>query len=757
MSETTYFPTLAALKRGIEELEEASRVKFVVLNKDKAFGNDFNFSEKKSFRLRWEYDDDLHPCKIPFTGVPFIAVGRKMMDCHQGKDRNIRQKERYALQIDTDKNPNSKRKKQVLQRTKKVCCPATITITQIARLPDIKIKENKEWTKRMAAAEFRKMLSKGHKPQQKSEFYALFPRDEDHKGHPIKNEAAGLREPTIPEVVDKVRALTREGITKVSVMKQHIVNFLHKEMHITDTLRRRYMPTNSDISNIMSSVRRKAKHNPDSMADFFSEMRRKNPSDLVLYRANSPKHELLFCYQSTWQSRLLNRYGNHSCLLDAAHRTKACIKPLFLLFVRTNVAYVSVGAFVVDNENVASIQEALMIFAKWNPNWSPVNFMVDVSSNEIKAVESCFKDCRVVLSDFHRERAWAAFTNKSMDQKKDSVLTLLRRIAHAESAERYRESLSRLLGSTEMKEHEGFRSLLTNTWLPQAKRWVRCFQDESFYIAVHAGSGVEKQNEALKYDNMEDYENCSLKDLVSGLIMTFFPDSYRIYLERNARSSPGYSQYNNNIPSFLRNRPRSIVRHIQDRMRDGITKECIQHCGDGIFTFLQANGNHSLSFGKEGAVPHCTCRDWQTHYLPCKHFCAVFAHFPEWQWDSLSDAYRNNPILTLDEAFLVEDNQPQVEPREGELRDLEIVEDPAQEEEEERKRAVRECSDTVKQINASLKKLKDTTHLQEVQKSLRELLEDVNGRVSLEALVAQTVLTADTSIEQDGASGLLVL
>ena len=38
MANPVFFPDLETLKQGIEELEESSRVKFVVLNKDKAFG-----------------------------------------------------------------------------------------------------------------------------------------------------------------------------------------------------------------------------------------------------------------------------------------------------------------------------------------------------------------------------------------------------------------------------------------------------------------------------------------------------------------------------------------------------------------------------------------------------------------------------------------------------------------------------------------------------------------------------------------------
>ncbi|XP_063963483.1 uncharacterized protein LOC129272614 isoform X1 [Lytechinus pictus] len=710
MANPIFFSDLDALKQRIEELEESSRVKFVVLNKDKAFGKDYDFAEKTSFRLRWEYDEDQHPCKIPFTGVPFVAVGRKTMECHQGKDRNIRQKEKYAIQAEKLRESKSKsRKKQaLLQRTKKVSCPATIIIIQITRLQDIKVKENKEWTKRIASAEFRKMLAKGHKPQQRSEFYALFPKDEDHKGHPIKNEAAGLREPTIPEVVERVRSLTRGGVVKVSEMKQHIVSFLHKELHITDTLRRRYMPTNTDISNIMASVKRKAHQDPDSMCEFINMMRKRCPSDLLLHRPNSPKHPLLFCYQSTWQSRLLNRYGNQFCLLDAVHRVLEWSRFLYLLYVRTNVAYVAVGAFIVETEEPDVVREALDIFAKWNPSWMPSHFAVDVT--DVQAVEACFPDYTVSLSNVHCERAWSELFSKAPHLKKEIILPMLRRIAHADTIGKYEDLMGQLLNNSDMKECSSFSSY----WLPQAKRWVRCFQDESFYFTVHAAGGLDKQNEIFKYDVIKPYTNGSIKDLVAGLLNHFFPESYRKYLERNARSSPGYSHSNAQIPKFLQNRPRALVHHIKDRMQNDIPKGSIVDHGNGLFVVQHANECHTLRFGEGAVMPHCTCRDWQTHLLPCKHFCAVFRHFESWQWENMSSLYHNNPIFALDDAFIVsmETHAPKDSEDDSEAR---------------RKEALQECMDATRAINAAVKRLSDASHIISVTKRLKCLIEDIQS------------------------------
>ena len=101
------------------------------------------------------------------------------------------------------------------------------------------------------------------------------------------------------------------------------------------------------------------------------------------------QNNLLFCYQSEQQQRLLARYGS-ICLLDATYRTTRYALPLFFLCVRTNVGYQVVGVFMVQQEDIESIKEALTIFQEWNSQWMPKNFMVDFADEEIQAIESVF-------------------------------------------------------------------------------------------------------------------------------------------------------------------------------------------------------------------------------------------------------------------------------------------------------------------------------------------------------------------------------
>lgn len=99
---------------------------------------------------------------------------------------------------------------------------------------------------------------------------------------------------------------------------------------------------------------------------------------------------MLFVYQTQWQKRLLNRYGNELCLLDATYKTTKYCLPLYFLVVKTNMEYKVVAAFVTQSETTEAIKEALSVIMKWNPSWKPKHFMVDYALEEILSVEQLF-------------------------------------------------------------------------------------------------------------------------------------------------------------------------------------------------------------------------------------------------------------------------------------------------------------------------------------------------------------------------------
>lgn len=86
----------------------------------------------------------------------------------------------------------------------------------------------------------------------------------------------------------------------------------------------------------------------------------------VQVTSNTCKQSFLFLHQATWQRRLLKKYGDNICLLDATYRTTRYSLPQFFLAVKTNVDYQEVGSFIIQHEATEAIAEALQTLKQWN-------------------------------------------------------------------------------------------------------------------------------------------------------------------------------------------------------------------------------------------------------------------------------------------------------------------------------------------------------------------------------------------------------
>lgn len=118
-------------------------------------------------------------------------------------------------------------------------------------------------------------------------------------------------------------------------------------------------------------------------------------------------------------------------------------------------------------------------------------------------------------------------------------------------------------------------------------------------------------------------------------------------------------KYNPDIPNFLTNRPRNVMKHCFKRWEESenISLDDIDHVGEGQFLVKSQVPESSQVYcvcfsASEFPVPSCDCEDWTKHHLPCNHFFAVFRNVPGWHWDKLPENYRNNPFLTLDDSVL---------------------------------------------------------------------------------------------------------
>ncbi|KAL9978130.1 hypothetical protein ACROYT_G015617 [Oculina patagonica] len=683
--------SVAEVEKVISMYEIETRSAFIVYKKDGNFGS--NEMKSSKVKVYWERKGKEHGgASIPFDGVPFVHVGEKILWCHQGKDKRKKKQTKPDKQSDHCYTAST-RKRSYVQVSKKKDCPAAIYIQQVAKFPNFKVERDTAFFRNNAAKQVHKALSEKKGGHTEMLFILKLPHPSTHKNH-ITGRAAGIREPVDPIIKNKIVELSSQGVRKVSEMRRHLEAFVKRELDVggqaLEKTRRRFYPTNKDIYNHMYLAKvahRFSTLDQENVDALIVQWKKESPADEFFFRpycggseamtnnscinddditpdevpdpmpSASEGHTLLFCHQTAEQRELLKKYGDQMCLMDATYRTTKYALPLFFLCVRTNVRYQVVGSFVIQYENILSIEEALQVFKNWNPTWKPGFFMVDFAEEEIQALERVFPESKVLLCDFHREKAWLEWTSKGDNGTaavKDDVLSLLRNIAHAGTTKEAAAAVQTLKKSTHWAENEKLRNWFGKKWLPNIERWCQAYRNDDFVCAVNTNNGIERQNESLKYEYLEGYKNCSLSEMLTVLITQFAPDSFRKYLELNVQYHDGYRGYDD-LPQFLVNRPRQVVAHVMNRWESDVSPEHVSMSSPGLFSVKSASCRqpYEVRYGDDKTLPHCQCTDWKRFRLPCKHMCACMKAFPgQWGWEQLGSKYTSNPLFNLDEMVI---------------------------------------------------------------------------------------------------------
>ena len=154
-------------------------------------------------------------------------------------------------------------------------------------------------------------------------------------------------------------------------------------------------------------------------------------------------------------------------------------------------------------------------------------------------------------------------------------------------------------------------------------------------------------------------QKATLSSTISIIVENYLPSVKNKYLLQNYQQSSLYRSYKSFIPSYLHDRPRSVILHCLDR-RTNSAKFSAESVHDvdkenGIFEVEKTSGGrHTVNFGILNAdnMPSCTCKDWVRHHLPCKHFFSVFMHRKDWPWEKLPHVYLNSAYLSTDTQAL---------------------------------------------------------------------------------------------------------
>ncbi|XP_078494486.1 uncharacterized protein LOC100177947 isoform X2 [Ciona intestinalis] len=400
------FNTLQETTTAIQNVETDTLTKFIFLRRKK---NDLTKS-----KVQWDAQEN----------IPFVVKSFTKYECQHGKDRNKTKNLKRQNQFKGPADHMYEKKKYLcVQGSKKMNCTACLNIREILTFPDYKVKTEDKW-KKQKTSQHLKTVGFSSVKNSVSCFIVLFPSIHDHSGHPV-GEAAGIQQRVDSRVIDKVGELIDDRVCSIMEIQRHLRIFVVHEL-FKNTLppassNRRFFPTKKDITNHYYNAYTKRKMSKIDQANvqlLVDEWCHKLPEDKILFRpyiasvrpkqliedidgdditAVDAKQTLLFVYQTAWQSRLLLRYGQDICLLDATYKTSKYALPLFFLCVKTNVNYQVVACFVLQNECQSDIQEALVILKSWTPGWNPKFFMTDKCEAEINAVESSFQEMGFTL------------------------------------------------------------------------------------------------------------------------------------------------------------------------------------------------------------------------------------------------------------------------------------------------------------------------------------------------------------------------
>ena len=250
--------------------------------------------------------------------------------------------------------------------------------------------------------------------------------------------------------------------------------------------------------------------------------------------------------------------------MDATYKTTKYALPLFFICLHTNVGYKVVAEFICQNEDSKSIAEALAVIRGWNTWWSPLYFMVDFSTAEIKAIEQQFPDVAVYICDFHRIQAWQRWARLSKNglspEGQQVFITLFQHVANASEQDDYENAVKNLRNSS-LYRNTHVQSYVDNTWMACVKRWAKVFRKQQAVNIVNTNNGVESQNRHFKYDYLPRAIDNSVYGVVVMLVESLLPDSYQHYIDTNFKQSSSYRRYNDSIPCYLCDHPSHFIKH----------------------------------------------------------------------------------------------------------------------------------------------------------------------------------------------------
>uniref|UniRef100_T1J4G8 Uncharacterized protein n=1 Tax=Strigamia maritima TaxID=126957 RepID=T1J4G8_STRMM len=203
-------------------------------------------------KVRWKYD--AFGFEIKDDGIPFVIVGKKMLECQNGIDHDFQRKSNRRQ----EKSDTPQKKRKLTRDSKKLNCTAQIKMIEVMRFPHIAVscEERGFVAKRATAAcsinAHRTSLSEAAVKL----IYISFPAASGHWFHDVGINAEILQ-PIDKRIVKRIYELIEDD-PKLSAkdVKGHLEKYV-QEIQRNDNSR--FHPTHKDVENHIYLARKKQK------------------------------------------------------------------------------------------------------------------------------------------------------------------------------------------------------------------------------------------------------------------------------------------------------------------------------------------------------------------------------------------------------------------------------------------------------------------------------------------------------------------
>ena len=548
------------------------------------------------------------------------------------------------------------------QLTKKVGCPATLTMYEvlIANCEDADFDDELSWKVRIATQEI-----------DLQRFIVVF-LPHYHEGHEIGHSSAScVSRSWHPDVRAKLTHLLIDGIRDPDEMmgqlKQYVETSLFPEYsnkpHTDD---RRYYPLRTDVRNAIAyDLREKkilvVKTNEDQLMELFQQWA--DTDSHFFFRPNAyseaeGQQNLLLVYQSSNQQHLLRRYGTELVFVD---ESTTCGIPAFFISVKTNCVCQVVAFFLSTVSSVASITEGLAMVKSWNPDTEPRYVMCGHDDKHFAAVQATWPNAHLLLCDLCRGKDWVQWLNKEENglvQCKQEILARVRQIADAASKEELSAAEHSLVCDSIYRDSFPLQKYFTERYLPIVKRWVQYYR-RGLHTRVDESNASERREGPMWKHFQPASSPVNVVSLFSSIKSTM-DTLWQDYCKANVAQVNSENVFAvDDAVSHLVNRPHSFCNFQLKAYQKA--KRFLQQCTDvtscfrrlenkaGTFLVKDFNSATNRWYTVElSGDPACTCRSFIKRKIPCSHFYAVFAVFDDVSWASLPADYRDLPFFTLD-------------------------------------------------------------------------------------------------------------